>query len=244
MSVDHADHTAADALIGDISPLADIAVLFGAGAATVLTGRALTGDGLVERQLVVWSANIVMIGIGFASLRLRGQTAARFGLIRWNLSARAVGRILLRAAGAFVFALALFILGSLLAGAIAGRPVAADTSSYAFLSGNLPMLLLVLSGVLVASSFGEEWVYRGFLTTRLFETFGDNRRGRALAVAISSLIFGFAHYDWGFVGIVQTTLMGAGLAIAWLKFDRNLWVVILAHAAADVILMVQMYLGG
>ena len=36
--------------------------------------------------------------------------------------------------------------------------------------------------------------------------------------------------------------MGAALAVAWIKAKRNLWVVIIAHAYMDLILMVQMYL--
>ena len=42
--------------------------------------------------------------------------------------------------------------------------------------------------------------------------------------------------------MVQTTFMGLALGASYLVVRRNLWVVILAHAYMDTILMVQMYL--
>jgi membrane protease YdiL (CAAX protease family) len=217
-------------------------VLFAVGAAIVAGGLAVVDDP-VARQLVVWAANLVMMGIAWASLRVRGQGVGWFGLRRPPSSRGGPVRLLARSVVAFAAALAAFVAGSILYGAVAGLPGAGpETESYAFLSGNLPMLLVVLAGVFVASSFGEEWVYRGFLTTRLQEALGERRGATALAVAGSSVVFGLAHYAWGPVGVVQTTFMGAALAIAWLKFDRDLRVVVLAHAYADALLMIQLYL--
>ena len=48
---------------------------------------------------------------------------------------------------------------------------------------------------------------------------------------------------WGVMGIMQTTFMGLALGISYLLVKRNLWVLILAHAYMDTVLMVQMYLG-
>jgi hypothetical protein len=45
------------------------------------------------------------------------------------------------------------------------------------------------------------------------------------------------------VGIVQTTFMGLALAASYLLVKRNLWVLVLAHAYIDTVLLVQMYLG-
>ena len=52
-------------------------------------------------------------------------------------------------------------------------------SSYEYLQGNLPMLLLSLAGVYIVSSFGEEVLYRGFLINRLAEI-GDPAGPRGL----------------------------------------------------------------
>jgi len=126
---------------------------------------------------------------------------------------------------------------------IVGIPEGADMSGYNYLQGNLVRLLLALPAVYVVSSFGEEVVYRGFLINRLAELTPKKPRWW-IAVIVSGLIFGLAHYTWGFVGIVETGFMGIALGAAYLKLGRNLWLTILAHAYMDTILFVQMYLGG
>lgn len=44
------------------------------------------------------------------------------------------------------------------------------------------------------------------------------------------------------MGVVQTGMMGLVLGICYLKLRKRLWILILAHAYMDTILMVQMYL--
>ncbi len=220
------------------SRVLEIAAVFGAALVIIVVGLPLAGDNFLAVQLVIWVANIAMISIVALALRRRGESWAHCGIRPIKNWLRLIGASLL----AFVFAIAAFIVGSIIMANITGIPESADMSSYEFISGNLPMLLLALSGVFVASSFGEEFVYRGFLTTRIAEMMGGHKQAWIWAVAISSLAFGLAHYTWGLMGIVQTTFMGAALAIAWIKAKRNLWVVIIAHAYMDLILMVQMYL--
>jgi membrane protease YdiL (CAAX protease family) len=118
----------------------------------------------------------------------------------------------------------------------------ADMSSYDYLQGNLPMLLLSLAGVYVVSSFGEEVLYRGFLINRLAEIGKGSRLMWAVAAVISAAVFGLIHFDWGLTGMVQTALMGLALAGAYLLTKRNLWILILAHAYLDTLLLVQIYL--
>jgi membrane protease YdiL (CAAX protease family) len=142
-----------------------------------------------------------------------------------------------------VFALAAFVAGSMLATNLAPAPENADMSGYGYLRGNLPMLLVALAAVYVVSSFGEEVVYRGFLMTRLSEIGKGTRAARGAAVVISAIVFGLAHFNWGIVGIIQTTLMGVALSVSYLLVGRNLWVLVFAHAYIDTVLLVQMYLG-
>ena len=95
----------------------------------------------------------------------------------------------------------------------------------------------------VVSSFGEEAIYRGFLMNRLAELATGGRVAWSMAIVISAIVFGLVHFDWGVVGIVQTALMGLALAVSYLAVGRNLWVVVLAHACIDTLLLVQLYLG-
>ena len=44
------------------------------------------------------------------------------------------------------------------------------------------------------------------------------------------------------MGIVQTGFMGLALGICYVKLNKRLWILILAHAYMDTILMGQLYL--
>jgi hypothetical protein len=115
-------------------------------------------------------------------------------------------------------------------------------TEYNYLKSNIWMLLLTLGGVYIVSSFGEEVIYRGFLINRISQLGFGAKKGKLIAVIISSVVLGIAHYEWGPMGIVQTGFMGLVLGICYIKMKMRLWILILAHGYMDTVLMVQMYL--
>jgi membrane protease YdiL (CAAX protease family) len=179
----------------------------------------------------------------WSGLRIRGQNGSHLGLGRTLPGRRGMLRTILGSIVVLIAALAAFVAGSLLMANVAAGQQAADMSGYNYLRDNLPMLLLALPAVWLVSSFGEEVLYRGFLITRMAEIGGGSRMAWGVALVISSGVFGLAHFSWGIVGIVQTTLMGLALAISYIVSKRNLWMLVLAHAYMDTLLLVQMYQG-
>jgi membrane protease YdiL (CAAX protease family) len=115
-------------------------------------------------------------------------------------------------------------------------------SGYDYLKGNLPMFLLSLAGVYIGSSFGEEVVYRGFLINRIAEIGNRSKPMWFIAIIISSVIFGLAHFQWDIIGIFQTSLTGLVLSTAYVLTKRNLLVLILAHVYLDTLLLLPLYL--
>ena len=95
--------------------------------------------------------------------------------------------------------------------------------------------------VYIVSSFGEEVIYRAFLINRIEQSMERNSSSRWVAVGISAVIFGLVHYEWGAIGVVQTGFMGLALGLCYLLLRRNLWILILAHAYLDTILLLQVY---
>lgn len=222
---------------------AEIALVFLVAFAVVSVGWSVVGDDLLGRQAVVWVANVMMLLTIWIGLRVRGQTWAHLGLtFHWRGRA-ALGRTLWQSAIVLILALAAFAGGSVAMRNVTASATSADMSGYNYLEGNLPMLLLALAAVYVVSSFGEEVLYRGFLITRLAELHEAGKAAAGIAVVTSAVVFGLAHFDWGIVGIVQTAFMGLVLGISYVVTNRNLWVLILAHAYIDTLLLVQMYLG-
>ncbi len=55
-------------------------------------------------------------------------------------------------------------------------------------------------------------------------------------------MFGAVHFQWGAGGMLVTVIMGTIWGTAYLLCGRNLWVVILAHSAGHILLVMQLYL--
>jgi len=228
-------------LTSKTAKLAELAVVFLVPFTLILGLQSLVGDSLFASQALVWVANVLMLVLIWLGLQLRGHGWGELGLSFHPGPLRSVIRAIGLSILVFVGAVAAFVVGAIVAANLVGIPEGADLTGYNYMQGNLPMLLLALGGAYVVSSFGEEVVYRGFLIHRLVELSPGKPRWW-LAVILSGLVFGLAHYAWGMAGVIQTTFMGVALGAAYLKLGKNLWITVLAHAYMDTILFVQMYL--
>ena len=222
--------------------IGEILLLFIIAFAFIKLITLLVGDNPLIKQFVVWVANILALIIIWAGIKLRGESWKDFGLtfksISWSEGLKGFLLSLL----VLVLGLAGFIFGSIVMANITGIPETADMSGYDYLKDNVGMLLLTLVGVYIVSSFGEEVIYRAFLINRISELGKNAKKATIIAVILSSIIFGLVHYEWGPMGIVQTGFMGLAMGICYIKLKKRLWILILAHAYMDTILMVQVYL--
>ncbi len=223
--------------------VAEIILLFGLAMIVILLGLPLAEGDMLRFQGVLWIANVLMLLYIWMGLRLRGQGWGDLGL-RWKeATGRPWWKTCILVIAVALGAATVFMVGAIIMGAITGVPEQADMSGYTFLKGNVGLFLLTMAGVYIVSSLGEEIVYRAFLMRRIAEISGETQGAWHLALVIAALVFGLAHYSWGVTGIVQTTLMGAFLGWTYLRFGRNLWINVLAHAVLDTILMGQVFFG-
>lgn len=116
-----------------------------------------------------------------------------------------------------------------------------DLSRYDVIRGNAAAAITYALLLPLVAAVPEEILYRGFLISRLTEIFGNRRNSMIPAVFAQSVIFGAAHFQWGLGGVVATAIMGAVWGAAFIACGRNLWIVILAHGAAHVALVAQLY---
>jgi membrane protease YdiL (CAAX protease family) len=101
------------------------------------------------------------------------------------------------------------------------------------ITGNLNMALLALLIVWSFAAFGEETVYRGYLSLRAREAGGESRTVEWIAVLIVSILFGYGHYYKGPAGVLDSSVAGIILGSACMLAGRNLWGSILAHGFID-----------
>jgi hypothetical protein len=118
-----------------------------------------------------------------------------------------------------------------------------DLHEYRRLVGNTRLLILgiVLSWMLAA--FGEETVYRGYLTNRMAEIFGASKNAWIAAAILITWLFGFSHFHQGPTGVTENIIDGAILAALYFATGRNLWAPIIAHGIQDTVDVLLIYFG-
>ena len=224
-------------LTNKVARVGEIAVVFLAAFAVFVAARQHFG----ESPVGAWLAIGLMIALVWLGLRLRGQTWSHVGLSFRPGARGSVLRTFLQSLVVSIVAIAAFVGAAIAMAAIVEQPDQPETSGFDALQGNLPMLVGALLVVYVTASFSEEVIYRGFLMNRIAELGSGSKGAWALAVVISSVAFGLAHFAWGPAGMVQTGFMGLALGASYLAVGRKLWVTILAHGYMDTVLLLQMY---
>ncbi len=205
-----------------------------------LIGDSLGMDTSFASGLVITLAYLLAIVIATAVLRSQGSGWRDLGLARpksWPKTILiSLGALLALIAATIVFQIILMNIPGL-----ALQP--SDQSDYNPLTGNLPMFLILVVAAWTSVAFGEEMLFRAFLTVGLAGALGDIKVRWPLALAGSSLLFGLAHFDWGPAGMIDTFIMGFILGFIYLRSGRNLWITIIAHALANTIKFSLIYAG-
>jgi len=113
-----------------------------------------------------------------------------------------------------------------------------SASKFGNLKGNWLLFFTIIPAVLLESML-EELLDRGFLMNWFEKLFSKTTIATILAVVLQALIFGFRHsYDLSDRSI-RVGLIGLIMGIAYIKFGRNLWPLIIAHCILNTMSMVD-----
>ncbi len=115
--------------------------------------------------------------------------------------------------------------------------------TFNFLKGNLTNALLFSIYVIIVGGFSEELVFRGFLFHQYEQWIGKSKGHQLLMVVLVSLIFGIPHFYQGTIGVVQSVLVGSIFGTMYLLNQRNIWMVVIAHAVFDLVAIYITYSG-
>lgn len=179
------------------------------------------------------------LALVFIFQRVLGLPVAEFGLSRPASWPRTIllGVIVAIASQAVTLGVMTFVINPLIG---ADPP---DVSRFSAVEGNLKVLLTMIPTVWLTSAFPEEVIWRGFLMTRVAKLFGGSRGAWGMALVLTSVHFGLVHFYQGVSGILATGLIGFLYGLTFLLLGRNLWLVIVAHAASHVLGFTAMYFG-
>lgn len=109
-----------------------------------------------------------------------------------------------------------------------------DLSALEGIKGNFVNYLIFIAIMWITAAFGEELLYRGYITKQLANIFGNSLGAWAIAIIISSVIFGFAHLYQGASGVITTGFIAVVFGAIFYRNQNNLWVGILTHGIYDV----------
>jgi uncharacterized protein len=208
----------------------------GSRAWLVVSGiEAIAATAAVLRDLLIPS--LVLLAMAFVSLVIRRQGLGTLGLTRfqgWGL----VGKTFAFAVLWSVFQVSVTMP---IANHVSGEKQ--DLSAFEDLQGNVGMLAALLVAAWLLGAFAEELAYRGYLLTRIRQAFGNSRVGLVIAVALSSMLFGFAHSEQGLIGVLVVTIDGVYFSVLRLHY-RTLWASVLAHGFNNTIGFIACFLVG
>ena len=122
--------------------------------------------------------------------------------------------------------------------------LASDTSSesavskFGDLKGNWAHFFLIIPFIWLESML-EELLDRGFLMKWLEKIFSMTSFATVIAVVLQAVIFGFRHSNDFSERSITVGIIGLIMGIAYYKFGRNLWPLIIAHCILNTMSMVE-----
>ncbi len=184
------------------------------------------------------SATPFLLVFAVVSLWLRGERARAVGLAFRSDWGRTV--LLGTGAGIGYQCFSLYVAEPAIARLTGNLP---DVSLFAPLEGNVHFLLISLAVAWTLAALGEEFVYRGYLLTRIARALGDTRPAWLGALASTSILFGMGHGYQGVSGMITAGLGGFVFGLLYLATGRNLWVSVIAHGTMDTVGFLLLFLG-
>lgn len=111
-------------------------------------------------------------------------------------------------------------------------------SKFGDLKGNWSHFFLIIPFILLESML-EELLDRGFLINWFERLFSKTSFATVIAVLLQAAIFGFRHsYDLS-ARSISVGIIGLIMGIAYVKFGRNLWPLIIAHCILNTMSMID-----
>ena len=111
-----------------------------------------------------------------------------------------------------------------------------SVSKFGDLKGNWIQFFTIIPFILLQSAF-EELLDRGFLINWFERLFSQTSLATAIAVLMQAAIFGFRHSYNISERSITVGIIGLVMGIAYVKFGRNLWPLIIAHCILNTMSM-------
>src|SRR2546428_386913 len=176
---------------------------------------------------------MLLVGVAWGLIRLRGETLADIGLKR---PANWMRTFMIGIGLAAIVFIAMYL--SEKAG------FRRDLSKFKDVQGNLELTLLGIFYAFIVAAVYERFMFRGFLMQGLAMFFGASRGAWDVACVVQGALFGAAHAYQNPLSIAITGTLGVLMGLIVLASGRNLWPVIIGHGLFDASRFVLFYFQG
>ena len=119
----------------------------------------------------------------------------------------------------------------------------ADLSMFDHVQDNFGAFITLLAMGWFVGGLFEEFLFRGYLLTRINQVVKYPEAGKWLGILLTSITFGIAHSYQGVGGMINTFIFSVVLGLLFYIFKRNTWYVILIHGFFDTCGIAWLYLG-
>jgi uncharacterized protein len=189
----------------------------------------------LQRELFVFDAigKMLLVGVAWGLIRLRGETLADIGL-KWPASWMRT----------FIIGIGLAAIVFIAVYLSEKAGFRRDLSKFKDVQGNLELMLFGVFYAFIGAGFYEEFMFRGFLMQGLAMFFGASRGAWLVACLVQGALFGAAHAYQNPLGIAITGTLGVLMGLLVLASGRNLWPVIIGHGLFDASRFVLFYFQG
>ena len=172
-------------------------------------------------------------------IRLNGSSWKELGLKKVDRPLRLLWQVPL----VMVVTIAVGALGTKLLLMVFEAPVPSQ-SRFEGIEGNLIMFIQWSLIGWIVGGFMEEMIFRGFLLNQFAKLFRNHRMANFLAVLCQAFLFGAIHfYNRGIVGGLSIFMVSIALGLFYLRFNKNLWPLIIAHGIIDTLSFLEDFLG-
>ncbi|MFN4764564.1 lysostaphin resistance A-like protein [Gillisia sp. Q332] len=184
-----------------------------------------------------WS--FTTLGVATWRMKVRNVTWKELGLRKPKSPFKTLGISIIILAAVIISIVAFEIIKDNLPFSITPDSSSENASSkFGDLKGNWLLFLSIMPMVLIESAL-EELLDRGFLMNWIERLFSSTTFATIIAVVLQAVIFGFRHsYDFS-ARSITAGIIGLIMGIAYIKFGRNLWPLIIAHCVLNTISMID-----
>ncbi len=184
-----------------------------------------------------WSLSTLVVATW--RMRVRNVTWKDLGLRKPKSISKTIGVSVIIFAAVMLSMIAFEIIKDSLPFAIAPDNSSENaTSKFGNLKGDWLLFLSIMPAILLESML-EELLDRGFLMNWIERLFSSTTFATIIAVVLQAAIFGFRHsYDFS-ARSLSAGIIGLIMGIAYVKFGRNLWPLIIAHCILNTMSMVD-----